>query len=223
MHLKRKNAMKFKLAIIALTAALMFAPTAYAGLTLDELMDKVETRHAGTGFSARFLQQSTIKAMDITDNANGKIQVKRPGMMRWEYEKPTKQVIVSDGQELWVHKPQDNQVMIGKAADYFGDGKGASFLSDIRLIRKNFTLSLEKEKEGYHVIKLLPKEKKFDISAIYLSVSKKTFEIEKVITYNSYEDETIIQMTNYQFNQDIDNSVFRFTIPQGAEVLQMEE
>ncbi len=216
--------MKFRFLALASALLLVFGSASYCkAITLDELIDKVEARYAGSGFSARFVQQSTIKAMEITDNAYGKIVVKRPGKMLWEYEKPDKQIIVTDGQELWVHKPMDKQVMVGKATTYFGDGKGASFLSDIRLLRKNFTLSLDKEKDGFYTIKMVPKEQKFDITLIYLSVSKKSFDIERVITYNSYEDETIIQMADYQFNQTFDDSVFKFVIPKGVEVLQMEE
>lgn len=214
--------MKFRNLTLVLIGFMIFGSSAY-GITSDELIDKVEARYAGSGFSARFVQQSTIKAMDITDNAYGKIQVRRPGMMRWEYEKPDKQIIVTDGQDLWVYKPSDKQVTVGKATAYFGDGKGASFLSDIRLLRKNFNLSLDKEKDGYYTIKMVPKEQKFDITLIYLSVSKKSFDLERVITYNSYEDETIIQLTDYQFNQAFDDSTFKFTIPQGVEVLKMEE
>ena len=193
--------------------------------SLEEIITGIENRYSGEGFTARFTQQSTIKAMDITDTAEGKLFVKRPGMMRWEYEMPEEQIIITDGELLWIYRPVDNQVMIGEAPDYFGEGKGASFLSDIRKIRNNFDISIDKEKEApeYHILKLIPHEKKLDLASIYLGVSKQDFQVDQVTTYNAYEDETIIRLYDNQFNQNIDDSVFTFEAPEGADVIQIEE
>lgn len=192
---------------------------------LEEIITGIENRYSGDGFTARFTQQSTIKAMDITDTAEGKLFVKRPGMMRWEYEMPEEQIIITDGELLWIYRPVDNQVMIGEAPNYFGEGKGASFLSDIRKIRNNFDISIDTEKQDpkYHILKLIPHEKKLDLASIYLGVSKADFQVDQVTTYNAYEDETIIRLYDYQFNQNIDDSVFTFEAPEGADVIQIEE
>ena len=56
-------------------------------LTVDRILEQVENKYANSKFSANFIQKSTIKAMDITDMATGKVYIKYPGMMRWEYEK----------------------------------------------------------------------------------------------------------------------------------------
>ncbi len=195
-----------------------------SSLSLDEIIAQVEKRYTGSGFSARFDQKSTIKAMDITDTAFGMVFIKHPGMMRWEYEAPEKQLIITDSKTLWIYRPGDNQVMTGNAVSYFGNGKGASFLSDIKLIREKFTVTLEEKIEKCcYVLKLLPKEKKFDIAVIYLTVSKETFELVRIVTYNSYEDETRIEMSNFQFNQQLNDSLFTFIIPSGADILQIED
>ncbi len=199
-------------------------PAEKPSLSLDDIMDRIEKRYAGSGFSAHFDQKSTIKAMEITDNAYGKLFVKRPDMMRWEYEAPEKQIIMTDGDTLWIYRPADKQVMTGKAPVYFGNGKGATFLSDIRAVRKQFIVSLEKKDDSvFYVLKLLPKEKKFDISVIYLSISKKNFDVVKIASYNAYEDETLIVMGDFQFNQEFDNAIFNFAIPPGIDILKLEE
>ena len=193
-------------------------------MSLDGIIAGVEKRYGGPGFTARFTQTSTIKAMDITDTAEGKVFIKRPGMMRWEYEIPERQIILTDGDILWIFRTEDNQVMTGKAPAYFGDGKGASFLSNIRVIRDKFIVSLEKDDNpAYYRLKLIPKEKKLDIAYVYLSISKSNFNVEQIITYNSYEDETLIQMSRFQFNQNLDDDIFSFKIPEGADVLQLED
>jgi outer membrane lipoprotein carrier protein len=195
-----------------------------SNLSPDNIIKKVETRYTVPGFSANFFQVSTMKAMKITDTAYGKAFFKRPDKMRWEYEKPDRQTIITDGNTLWIYRPEDNQVMVGNAPSFFGDGKGFSFLSDMKLIQNKFSIILEKKAEDdYHVLKLLPREKIFDVSVIYLSVSIKTFEVVKIVTYNSYGDETRIELSDIQFKQKLDDSMFSFKMPQGVEVLHLDE
>jgi outer membrane lipoprotein carrier protein len=196
-------------------------------LTVDQILDRVENKYANSKFSADFIQKSTIKAMDIADMASGKVFIKHPGMMRWEYEKPDKQIIITDADKLWIYRPEDNQVMTGKAPTFFRDGKGASFLSDIRLIRQKFDISLEDDEKRasdmfYH-LKLVPLEKTMDISKIRLLISTQTFNVLQVITQNSYGDETRIDFINSAFGVNLDDSLFSFSIPEGTDVLQIDE
>jgi outer membrane lipoprotein carrier protein len=196
-------------------------------LTVDQILENIENKYTNSKFTADFIQRSTIKAMNITDTATGKVYIKYPGMMRWEYEKPDRQIIITDGDKLWIYRPEDNQVMTGKAPTFFRDGKGASFLSDIRMVRKKFDISLESNKPAesdlFYYLKLIPREKTLDISEIRLMVSRKTFNVLQVMTLNFYGDETRIDLVNFAFGADIDDSLFSFTIPQGVDVIQIDE
>lgn len=219
--------MKFKMMILCIAAIIgqtclsLSAIGAEAPLTADDVITKIENRYSVPGFSARFIQESTLKAMGITDIATGKMFVKRPGMMRWEYEKPEKQIVVTDGENLWIYRPDDNQVMVGRAPEFFGTGKGATFLSDIRIIRRNFFVSKVKDRDGYIVLDLQPKEKKADVAKIYISILKRDYEISRIGINNSFGDETIIDLIDSQFVTSPD-SAFSFTIPKGAEVIKID-
>jgi outer membrane lipoprotein carrier protein len=193
-------------------------------LSLDEVIQKVEKHYSVSGFTADFSQSSSIKAMEITDSASGKAFFKRSGKMRWEYETPDRQVIITDAKTLWVFRPEDNQVMIGKAPSFFKGGKGFSFLSDMKVIRQKFDIVLEKETEkGFFVLKLLPREKTYDIVEIFLWISRNTFDVVKILTYNSYGDETRIVFNNIQLKEKLDDSLFTFKVPEGTEVLNLDE
>jgi outer membrane lipoprotein carrier protein len=193
-------------------------------ISLDEIITRVEKHYSVSGFSAQFSQTSIIKAMDIADTASGTAFFKRPGKMRWEYETPERQMIITDGNTLWVFRPDDNQVMIGQSPSFFKGGKGFSFLSDMREIRQKFNISLEKKSlEGFFVLKLLPKEKTYGVVQIRLTISKATFDVVEIVTYNSYGDETRFVFSNIQFKQKIDDSLFHFNIPKDVEVLHLDE
>ena len=125
---------------------------------------------------------------------------------------------------MWIYRPADQQVMIGKAPDFFRNGKGAGFLSDIRLLRNKFyiTLSNELQNDSY-LLKLFPIEQTFDVSLIHLLISTKTFDVVRIVTYNSYDDKTRIDLNNIQFHQNLDDALFTFKIPEGTEILHLDE
>jgi outer membrane lipoprotein carrier protein len=192
-------------------------------MSVDQILDKVEEIYTKAGFSADFVQASTIKAMEITDSASGKLMVQYPGKMRWVYKSPEEQIIVSDGEHLWIYRPEDNQVLRGMADAFFGDGKGAGFLSDIRRIREDFTITLEDIRFGdFYSLMMVPRKKTWDLVRINLLVSKENYRIIQVYTYNAYEDLTRIEFSNLEFDDAMDPSLFEFKMPANVDILELE-
>jgi outer membrane lipoprotein carrier protein len=160
--------------------------------------------------------------MAVTDTASGRLMVRQPGKMRWEYVVPDPQTIITDGKELWVYRPQENQVLVGKAPSFFGDGKGAGFLSNIKTIRKNFQLSLKPGTDpNRYRLKLEPNKSLVELMAVELDIVKKSYDLVRVTTFNVYGDETRIELKNVNFDDPPPEALFRFDVPEGADVLQL--
>jgi outer membrane lipoprotein carrier protein len=199
--------------------------------SLDKALTAIEKRYRKASFAADFYQESTLKAMELTDTANGHALFKWPGMMYWTYEKPEKQFIITNGDDLWIYRPADNQVMQGKSPDYFGRGKGGSFLTEIGLLRSSFDVSwaaaddpnVTKTKADLKIILLIPNNKHPDFEKLYLVFDPKTGDIKEIITLNAYNDRTRIQFINVKFNQKISNQTFTFSIPDGTDVVRLEQ
>ncbi len=212
------------LTILMLSIGCLGATADDSAETLSKILDGVEKKYSGPGFSARFFQESLLKAMQISDTAEGRLTVKRPGKMRWEYTIPDAQTIISDGRTMWIYRPADNQVMVGKAPDFFSGGKGAGFLSDIRLIRKSFDIDLQKaENDAYYRLRMVPKKESPDLADVILSVKKNSFRVDQVVTHNAYGDETQIALSDYQFNLDPKDDLFTFEIPDGVDVVRVDQ
>jgi outer membrane lipoprotein carrier protein len=144
--------------------------------------------------------------------------------MRWEYEKPDRQIIITNGSKLWIYRPDDNQVMIGKSPAFFGDGKGAGFLADIKLLRRKFTITPGQSKDArFYALKLRPVNESLGITEIHLYVSKTTFNVKRVVTVNPYGDKTSIDLINSRFDQILDDNLFTFEVPEGTDVLTLDE
>jgi len=198
---------------------------------IDQAIGVIEARYRKACFRADFYQESTLKAMDMTDTAQGHALFKWPGMMHWTYENPEKQYIITNGDDLWIYRPSDHQVMVGKSPDYFGKGKGGSFLTDIDLLRSSFDISwaikddpcLHKTNDTHAVILLIPKKKNPDFDKLYIVFNPQKGDIIEIITFNSYQDRTRIQFKNVKFNESLKDSEFSFTIPDGTDVVHLAQ
>jgi outer membrane lipoprotein carrier protein len=217
------NAIRRVVFILAIACVLVRpAWAADADSTIDTIIAGVEARYNVTGFTADFDQESILKAMAVTDTASGRLMVRQPGKMRWEYLVPDPQTIITDGNDLWVFRPEENQVLVGKAPSFFGEGKGAGFLSNIKMVRKSFQIFLEPVDEPHlHRLRLVPNRSSVDLMAVNLDIDKTSFDLVRITTFNVYGDETRIELKNVSFSNPPPASLFRFDVPEGADVVQM--
>lgn len=191
---------------------------------LQEILDGIDKRYSGPGFTATFFQESTLKALGITDTANGRLTVKRPDKMQWIYDSPESQTLITDGRHLWIYRPADNQVMVGTAPAFFKDGKGASFLTNTRRVREQFHVSLiASEKPETRRLQLIPRKPQADIARILVGVTKRSHEVTDIVTINTQGDETRITLSDIVFRDNLPDSLFEFTIPEGVNIISLDE
>lgn len=188
---------------------------------VDEILTGVEERYASSAFSARFSIESTLKAMQVTDTATGRLLVKYPGKMRWEYETPEPMLLISDGHTIWMYSPQDMQVRVGKADEVLGGNQGVNFLSDIRLLRNQFAIEIDPDGSPDTArLKLTPRGESFDIASITITIALETYEVIEVVTTNLNGDIAHVVFHDIAFQQTFPDELFHFEIPEGADVIQ---
>ena len=186
----------------------------------NEILAGIEQRYAHKSFSADFNQAARLAALDITETATGQAWFSHPGKMRWLYLSPDRHEIITNGKELWIYRPDEDQVMTGDAAPFFQTGAGGAFLSDITRIKTDFTIELGKTDASYAQLILTPKKENPDLAVIRITIQRKTHEIEMVVTENIYGDSTRFIFSNIRFN-DPDPAMFNFTIPDGTSIIEM--
>jgi outer membrane lipoprotein carrier protein len=125
-------------------------------------------------YSANFFQESKIASLDRRQRATGRVEVafdynhKQMGRetvptvkFRWEYEQPTTQEIVSNGETMWVYLPENNQViqsnieMVNKANQH----DPMTFLTGLGNLSRDFTISWampNQDVDGNYVLELQP-------------------------------------------------------------------
>lgn len=214
----------FVLIILAGGTALCQEP-ALEGPAAETILKRLEKRYDCVGFTARFTQTSTLKAMDITDTASGRAFFKRPGKMRWEYEEPTPQQIITDGEHLWIYKPEESQVIVGKAPALFGNGGGVDLLTQIKKIPEQFQVVRVPEPDSpeAYQLRLIPRqETDDDVAALYLTIRRDSFDLVEIQTVNPYGDTTTIAFHQIEFADQMDDKLFSFEIPLAADVITLD-
>jgi outer membrane lipoprotein carrier protein len=207
--------------IVLLCHAWILAAAASDTRTLEQtILDGLEAQYAGRSFSAEFEQTSVLSALDITETASGRAWFSHPGKMKWQYLVPERHDIITNGDTLWIYRPDENQVMTGDAAPFFASGAGGSFLSDISQLRNNFTTTVIETTDQWVELQLDTSPDNQDIRSVRILVTRDDFQILAVTTVNTVGDITRFELSDIQFLELPDNW-FEFEVPPGTHIIDM--
>ena len=66
---------------------------------------------------ARFTQTYTYASLGRSQVSKGRLRVKKPGMMRWDYESPAPKTVAVKGKRLVQYEPEENQAFVDEKFD----------------------------------------------------------------------------------------------------------
>lgn len=190
--------------------------------TVDEIVEKLQKNYSSMkDYEADFIQEAKIKGYPRTQESSGKVFFKKGGKMRWNYDKPEKQEIVTDGTTLWMYTPSLNQVMQAGFSMTNQSRVAQAFLSGMGSIRDDFDMSggeLDETGISYRIM-LIPKDVTEKIKSLELTVDAKTFYIKRSRMTDIYDNVTIVSLSDFKINSGLADSLFDFVIPKGVEVV----
>ncbi|MEK6599227.1 MAG: outer membrane lipoprotein chaperone LolA [Deltaproteobacteria bacterium] len=207
--------------ILAIAFAVGIAhPTIGLADDLNAIIAKVQKTYDGIhDIQANFTQFTTSASIKETQKAEGVVSFKKPGMMKWEYKSPGKDIIVSDGMTIWIYQQDIGQVMVGNALDN-GTSISNNFLAGMGNIKKDFEIEMAEGDNNAHLLKLNPKTAQPNLRKLYIAVDKKTFLVIRTIVYDMLGNETKVIFEKIKTNQSLSGSIFKFKIPEGVKVVK---
>src|SRR5919106_3422847 len=119
---------------------------------------------------ADFEQKVHDRAGKLTQESRGSFVFQRPGLFRWIYAKPVDQVIVGDGERVWIHDRDLNQVTVRKLSNALGSTP-AALLAGSADIEKAFALSDAGAKDGLQWLQALPREREAGFERVRMGFS----------------------------------------------------
>jgi len=194
-------------------------------ITADEALDRVQQVYDATqDLKASFKQVWESTAHGQRRTAYGYMYLKRSGRMRWNYSKPDKKSIVSDGETLWVYEEEDGQVFrqdlkeagLPTAVAFLTGEAGAK-------LKEQFTTSVE-EGASYGgpdrvVLRLTPRVPTSQYAHLLFVVDTAEWLVRESIVVDHQDGSNRITFWDIRRNTHIPEGKFRFVPPGAVKVI----
>ena len=206
------------LAAVLLLAAMLMATVSGAGEQV-QVVERLQEKYGSiTTIEADFTQEFS-SAMGGVQTSSGKVYMKKPGKMRWNYREPIQDEIVSDGRTIWVYQPDLNQVIL-RPVDEAATSIATDFLSGIGQITRDFHAEIYGESPEAWTLKLTPRSPQPNLKILLLDVDKQSLLATRTAMTDHFGNETRVSFSGIKLNHAIAGLLFDFTPPEGASIIR---
>ena len=206
-----QGSLRAALALIACVTLVPIAEAQDAAAQVDAHLATLKT------MSATFTQVVRDKDGQILERATGTFAMSRPDRFRWEYREPHVQTIVADGKRVWLYDRDLDQVTVRPLEAGIG-ATPAMLLSGRQKVGEAFD-SIGVDRDGQWAwLRLRPRTANSDFETVSLA-----FDGHGSLASMELKDKlgqvTLIDFTDVHTNTSVDDSLFRYTPPKGADVI----
>ncbi len=180
---------------------------------IDKLHRFLETTKT---LRADFSQIVVAKNGKKPQHSAGVMMISRPGKFRWQIDKPYEQLLVGDGEKIWIYDPDLRQVTVKKMDATLGSTP-AALLVGSNSLEKSFDLHEIGEREGMEWLEAIPKSTESGFEKLQLGFDGEGLKAMEL--YDNFGQTTSLYFSNVQRNPALPPANFQFTPPAGADVL----
>ena len=191
----------------------------------NDLIEVIQKQYQSIrSFSGRFIQSSHLADAETGPKiAEGLVSYKRPGKMHWLYESPEEQVLVTNGQTIWLYDPLLENVTVQKL-EKITEGTALSFMLGlgnlkVDFIHREISKNLLIGQDGL-IIELEPKNSTANLAFIQLNVHPETYNLQSIALMDQQNNYRTIQLINMKYNLEIEDIFFEFTVTNDMEVIE---
>lgn len=195
-----------------LAAALLAAAAGARADAVDTLREFA--RDVKTG-RATFTQTVTSPDGAKKKTSSGSFEFARPNRFRFAYSKPFEQLIVADGQKVWLYDADLNQVTVRAMSQALGATPAALLAGSA--LEKDFELAAQPARDGLDWVQATPRAKDTQIQALRVGFKGKGLAAMEIV--DAFGQRSLLQFADVQPNAKLGDEVFRFAPPAGADVI----
>jgi outer membrane lipoprotein carrier protein len=210
--------------VLAIVAGLAPAVTAQSPPPADTrsaemLAQAIEARYRGiSDFSARFVQQYRGGFLRAQSQEEGTLVVKRPGRMRWVYERPERKEVILTGDLIYVYHPAERQV---EEIPQDPATIPALFLSGDGDLLRDFEVALTESPLADAVaLKLTPRVPEPAYEHLVVAVDPASLQLRALVTLDSQGGESTLRFTDLRENTGVADREFEFRPPRGVDIIR---
>ena len=202
---------RFAPRVIAFAVACFVTSAVASGL--DQLHSFLTDTKTSKG---TFAQSVASKSRPQPQKSGGTFAFQRPGKFRWTYDKPFQQLIVGDGARVWVYDKDLNQVVVRKLDVALG-ATPAALLAGDNALEKNFTLTAAGASDGIEFVDAAPKTAESQFTRVRIGFRDNL--PRRMELTDAFGQITTLEFASVERNPSLDATLFRFDVPQGADVV----
>lgn len=210
---------------------LCMALLACANLALADSMDTLASFLKNTKSGrADFTQVVTPPAkagqtVSRSKTSSGEFAFIRPARFRFDYLKPFPQVIVADGQTLWLYDADLEQVTARKQAQALGSTPAALIATavDVASLQKEFSLEAQADADGLQWVQATPKNRESTIQSVRmgLRVEGAQVSLAKLEIFDAMGQRSVLSFERFEVNPpNLGAAQFNFVTPKGVSVIR---
>ena len=206
--------------LFAIVFTALLSQPSFAG-GMESLENFVRTAKSGR---ADFTQVVTAPGKDgqaaRSKTSTGTFEFSRPNRFRFNYKKPFEQTIVADGQTLWLHDLDLNQVTARKQAQVLGSTPAALIASspDLNALKKDFSLEAVADRDGLQWVQATPKVKDGQLHTV--KVGFRGNDLAALDILDSFGQRSVITFSKLELNAGSAADAFQFKPPPGTDVVR---
>ena len=170
------------------------------------------TQSAQAGFEQKVYDRNG----KLLQESSGSFLFLRPGRFRWEYLQPSEQLIVGDGQRVWIYDRELNQVTVRRLTKALGSTP-AALLAGSSDVEAAFELSDAGERDGMEWLEAKPREREAGFDRIRIGLGSAG--VQAMELTDNFGQTTDLRFAGVVRNSKVDLAEFRFEPPAGADVL----
>ena len=194
--------------------------TLFAETSEQQALDAIQRQYEKVStFEADFTQRSYVKMMNQTQSVKGTVKIKKPGKMKWVYGAPDTQILISDGKNLWLYVPEEEQATKVPVESIYSSNTPALFLAGKGKLTRSFNVESVSEENRNILVTLVPKNEDQGLARLILHANKKNYQITGSTVYDKLGNKTEIRFSQIRINREIPEEQFQLKTPPGVEIL----
>lgn len=198
--------------LLALFSANVFAENsnkATGEIYLQRFLEKTDT------LEADFTQTLRTHDGKVLQQSEGRFYLDRPGKFRWNYRSPYEQLIVSDGDAIWIYDVELQQVTVQKQSASL-PATPMALLEDSKKLHQSYHVTALDDSNGIYRLKLVSKSSESDFAEIIVGLDAKSLRFMQL--HDQFEQVTDIVFSDISTNTELSKEIFKFTPPEGVDV-----
>lgn len=185
-----------------------------AGLAhADPLAELRQYYNETATLQGRFIQTTLDESDYVLDESEGQFWIARPDKFRWDYQTPLQQVLVADGEALWMHDVELEQVTVRPLSEVLGAGPAVLLSGTYQDIEDAFEIVPLED----NWVQLKVKSEQWDFQEVLIQWQDGI--PVNVVVDSGLGQRTVLQLADVQSNIDIPAARFRFDPPAGVDVI----